>query len=190
MTSIIAFENDNGIIIGSDTMVVNGNYVDTRNKYVEISKDIYIFVSGNAAALDALGFIYGQKDKVDKKFIDTGEFNRGYVFRLCQRVNSELNVTNTTDIFNLLIATKKGMCIIGSSGFIIPTPKYSFHGIGVGKYATVAYMDSYACWSDVNIHKCPITLLETPMKMALEYTENRIDAVRGCNILTISKDNQ
>ena len=61
MTSIIAFENDNGIIIGSDTMVVSGNYVDTRNKYVEISKDVYIFVSGNAAALDAVGFIYGQE---------------------------------------------------------------------------------------------------------------------------------
>ena len=188
MTSIIGFENDSGIIVASDTMVTYGDYIENKDKYLKVSKDVYVFVSGNAAALDAIGFIYGQKDDADKKFIDTGEFNRRYAFHLCQRVCGELNKMNVSDSFCILLASKKGMCVVDSTGYITPTPIYNFIGLGLGRYSTVAYMDSYARWSDIDMHKCPISLLEVPIQLALEYTSDKVNGVRGCSVITIHKE--
>lgn len=191
MTSIIAFENDNGIIIGSDTMVVNGDYIEMKEKGAKISDDCYVFVSGDFGALDALVYILAQRYDIDKKFIETGEFDRIYMFNLCQRVSKELNImVGELDGFCLLFASKKGIGIVDSTGYITPTPMYKFIGIGVGRYSTVAYMDSYAHWANTDMHRCSVKLLESPIQKALEYTSSKVDGVRGCNILTISKDNQ
>ena len=191
MTSIIAFENDNGIIIGGDMMIVNGDYIEMREKGAKISDDCYIFVSGDSGALDALVYILAQRDDIDKKFIETGEFDRIYMFNLCQRVSKELNVmVGELDGFCLLFASKKGIGIVDSTGYITPTPMYNFIGIGIGRYSTVAYMDSYAHWTNTDMRRCSVKLLESPIQKALEYTSSKVDGVRGSYIYTISKDNQ